>query len=133
MPSPRGRPDLDEDGARGCAGADGGERLARRCGRSTGTAARVWTLLTTVGMPNRPRSRRVGRALLGLAALALERLEQDRLLAQHVGALDRPDLDSSMSVAAAEDVVAEEARAPSAAPMAASSRAMTRWPRRGRR
>ena len=37
--------------------------------------------------------RRVGRPLLGLAALALERLEQHRLLAQHVGALDGPDGD----------------------------------------
>ena len=58
-----------------------------------GTAASVWTLLTTVGRPNRPRSARVRRPLLGLAALALERLEQDRLLAQHVGALDGPDGD----------------------------------------
>ena len=33
----------------------------------------------------------VRRALLGLAALALEGLEQDGLLAQHVGALDGPD------------------------------------------
>ena len=31
------------------------------------------------------------RPLLGLAALALEGLEQDRLLAEHVGALDGPD------------------------------------------
>ena len=28
----------------------------RRCGGSTARRARVWTLLTTVGMPNRPRS-----------------------------------------------------------------------------
>ena len=34
---------------------------------------------------------RVRRPLLGLPALALERLEQDGLLAQHVGALDGPD------------------------------------------
>ena len=33
------------------------------------------------------------RPLLGLAALALEGLEQDGLLAEHVGALDRPDLE----------------------------------------
>ena len=31
------------------------------------------------------------RSLLGLAALALEGLEEDRLLAEEVGALDRPD------------------------------------------
>ena len=74
-----------------------------------GTAARVWTLLTTVGLPNRPRCGRVRRPLLGLAALALERLEQDRLLAQHVRALHGPDghLDP---VARAEDVLAQEAR-----------------------
>ena len=40
-----------------------------------------------------PARRGMGRPLLGLAALALEGLEQDRLLAQHVGALDGPDLD----------------------------------------
>ena len=49
------------------------------------------------------------RPLLGLAALALERLEQDRLLAQHVRALDRPDREPQV-VARAEDVGAEEAR-----------------------
>ena len=43
------------------------------------------------------------RALLGLAALALEGLEQDGLLAEHVGALDGPDLDREV-VAGAEDV-----------------------------
>ena len=48
------------------------------------------------------------RALLGLAALALERLEQDGLLAEHVGALDRPDADDDV-VPGAEDVVADEA------------------------
>ena len=51
---------------------------------------------------------RVRRPLLGLAALALERLEQDGLLAQHVGALDRPDRDLDV-VAGAEDVEADEA------------------------
>ena len=56
-----------------------------------GTAARVWTLLTTVGLSNSPLLGGVRRALLGLAALALERLDEDRLLAQHVGALDRAD------------------------------------------
>ena len=50
----------------------------------------------------------VRRLLLGLAALALERLQQDRLLAQHVRALDRPDRHVD-PVAAAEHVVAEEA------------------------
>jgi hypothetical protein len=35
----------------------------------------------------------MGRPLLGLAALALEGLQQDGLLAQHVGALDGPDGD----------------------------------------
>ena len=52
---------------------------------------------------------RMRRALLRLAALALERLEQDRLLAEHVGALDRPDRDRDV-VPGAEDVEADEAR-----------------------
>ena len=52
---------------------------------------------------------RVRRALLGLAALALERLEQDGLLAEHVRALDRPDGDVDV-VARARHVRAEEAR-----------------------
>ena len=73
-----------------------------------GTAATVWTLWTTVGMSNRPTLGRMRRALLGLAALALERLEQDRLLAEHVGALDRPDRDHDV-VPGAEDVEADEA------------------------
>ena len=57
--------------------------------RIHGTAARVWTLWTTVGMPKQAALGRVRRPLLGLAALALEGLQQDGLLAQHVGALDR--------------------------------------------
>ena len=48
------------------------------------------------------------RALLGLAALALERLEQDGLLAEHVRALDRPDGHRQV-VARSEDVEPEEA------------------------
>ena len=50
----------------------------------------------------------VGRLLLGLAALPLERLQQDRLLAQHVRALDGPDRHVD-PVAAVEHVLAEEA------------------------
>ena len=42
----------------------------------------------------------VRRPLLGLAALALERLEQDGLLAEHVGALDRPDRDRQVAAGA---------------------------------
>ena len=51
---------------------------------------------------------RVRRALLGLAALALERLEQHGLLAEHVGALDGLDADHDV-VAGPEHVVADEA------------------------
>ena len=47
--------------------------------------------------------------LLGLAALALERLEQDGLLAEHVGALHRADREPQVA-ARPEDVGAEEAR-----------------------
>ena len=49
------------------------------------------------------------RALLGLAALALEGLQEDGLLAEHVRALDRPDRDLDRD-AGAEDVVAREVR-----------------------
>gem|GEM_PF-3898362 len=63
---------------------------------------------------------RVGRALLGLAALALEGVQQDGLLAQVVGALDEPDGDRDV-VSGAEHVDADEARV-AAAPMADSSR-----------
>ncbi len=43
------------------------------------------------GLAEEAAGRGVRRLLLGLAALALEALEQDRLLAQHVGALERPE------------------------------------------
>ena len=65
---------------------------------------------------------RVRRPLLGLAALALEGLEQDGLLAQHVGALDRSDRDLDV-VAGAEDVEADEA----------GLRRPPRWPPRAAR
>ena len=52
---------------------------------------------TTVGMPEQAALGRVRRPLLGLAALALEGLEQDGLLAEHVGALDRPDRDREVA------------------------------------
>ena len=55
--------------------------------------------------------RRVRRPLLGLAALALERLQEDRLLAEHVGALDRPDGDRD-APPGAEHGRADEARRP---------------------
>jgi hypothetical protein len=47
--------------------------------------------------------------LLGLAALALDALEEDRLLAQHVGALERLEFDVDVA-AAAQNVVAQIAR-----------------------
>ena len=47
------------------------------------------------------------RPLLGLAALALQGLEQDRLLAEHVGALDAPDRDRQV-VPGTEHVEADE-------------------------
>ena len=61
------------------------------------------------------------RPLLRLAALALERLEQDGLLAEHVGALDRPDRDRRGR--GPEPRTSEPMKpASSAAPIAASSR-----------
>ena len=60
-------------------------------------------------MPIQAALGRVRRPLLGLAALALEGLEQDGLLAEHVGALDRPDRDRDVH-RRAEDVEADEAR-----------------------
>ena len=74
-----------------------------------GTAARVWTLWTRVGMPIEAALGRVRRPLLGLAALALEGLQQDGLLAEHVGALDRTDRDRDVHPGT-EDVEADEAR-----------------------
>ena len=82
-----------------------------------GTAARVWTLWTRVGRSNRPALGGMRRALLGLAALALERLEQDGLLAEHVRALDRPDLD--VDVVAGAETSAPRKPASVAAPIAA--------------
>ena len=77
--------------------------------------------------------RGVGRLLLGLAALALETLEQDRLLAEHVGALQRLDRDMDL-VPDAEDVGAEVAGRSSAAATADSQDAdRVRRPRPGRR
>ncbi len=51
----------------------------------------------------------VGRLLLGLAALALEGLEQDRLLAQHVGPLEAADRHVDR-VPGTQDVLAQEVR-----------------------
>ena len=65
--------------------------------------------------------RRVRRALLRLAALALEGLEQDGLLAEHVGALDGPDRDRRGR--GPEPSTSKPMKpASSAAPIAASSR-----------
>ena len=76
--------------------------------RSQGTAASVATLLTAVGGPEEAALGRVRRPLVGQAALALERPQQDGLLAEHEAALQRPDLDLH-GHAGAEHVVAEVA------------------------
>jgi hypothetical protein len=52
--------------------------------------------------------RRIRRLLLGLAAPAFDALQQDRLFAQHVRALEWLDLDLDVA-AAAQDVVAQVA------------------------
>ena len=104
-----GAAQLDEDRCPGWPSRRSRRTPRRRCAMIHGTAARVWTLLTTVGLSNRPRLGRVRRTLVGLAALALEGLEQDRLLAQHVGALDRADRRPD-AVTGAQHVLAQEAR-----------------------
>ena len=83
------RPKLHEDRAGGCRG-----------GRSPRTAAAPWRTIHGDGrqgldvVDDRRHAEeaalgRIRRSLLRLAALALEGLEQDGLLAEHVGALDR--------------------------------------------
>ncbi len=74
----------------------------------------------------------VRRPLFGLAALALERLEQDGLLAEHVGALDRPDRDRDVHPGT-EDVEADEARLGRGTDRRTEPRDGGRWRRTGPR
>ncbi len=104
---PARRPELDEDRPGAPVAADGPEGL--------GTLADdPWhggqgLDVVDDGRPvEQPALGRVRWPLLRLAALALEGLEQDRLLAEHVRALDRADRQPQV-VAGAEDVCAEEA------------------------
>ena len=84
--------DADEDRARARLRADRGERLGAvdEDPRHRGEGLDV---LDDGRHAEQAALRRMRRPLLGLAALALERLQEDRLLAEHVGALDRPDRD----------------------------------------
>ena len=103
-------------------GAD--RRVGRRRRRSTmsSTLTSVSTLLTTVGLPNRPALDRERRLVARLAAVALDRLEERRLLAADVGAGAAAELDVE-GEARAQDVVAEEARARAPAAMRVRERA----------
>ena len=74
----------------------------------TGTLAQVSTLLMTVGLLPQALDRGEGRLGDGHAALALEGLQQGRLLAADEGAGAEADLDVEVE-AGAEDVLAEEA------------------------
>ena len=70
-----------------------GERGAARRGTMSSTLTSVSTLLTTVGLPNRPDCDREGRLVARLAAEALDRVEQRRLFAADVRAGAAPQLD----------------------------------------
>ena len=94
--------------AGGALGADRRVRRARPSRRISGTLTSVSTLLTAVGLPNRPDLDRERRLVAGLRAAALDRLEQRRLLAHDVRAGADPELDVERP-AGARDVVAEEA------------------------
>ena len=84
------------------------------------TLTSVSTLLTTVGLPNSPCDDRERRLVARLAAVALDRLEDRRLLAADVRACALADLDVEAE-ALAEHVVAEEAARERASAIAASS------------
>ena len=80
------------DRARRVGGADRGERAAARW-QDPRHGQQRRDVVDDRRLAEQAALGRMRRALLGLAALALERLQQDRLLAQHVGALDGPDRD----------------------------------------
>ena len=102
-----GAGDLDQDRARESSRVGLGEArdAAGNDGRDRGEGLRSvdqrWHAEEAAG-------RGVGRLLLGLAALALEALEQDRLLAEHVAALQRPDREADLR-SGAQDVTADVA------------------------
>ena len=75
--------------------------------RISSTLISVSTLLIPVGLPNTPALHRERRLVPRLAALALERVEQRRLLAADVGAGAPPQLDVEREPLA-HHVVAEE-------------------------
>ena len=74
-----------------------------------GMLAKVSTLLITVGLPHRPLSVGIRRADARLAALALDRVDQRRLLAADEGPGAEADLQVEVE-ARAEDVLAQQAR-----------------------
>ena len=98
--------DVDEDRAGTRPAADGGEGLGP-VDDDPGHRGQRLDVLDDGRHVEQAALGGMRRALLRLAAATLERLEQDRLLAEHVGALDRPHRDLDV-VAGAEDVRPEE-------------------------
>ena len=90
--------------------------------RMSSTLTSVSTLLTTVGLPNRPACGGERRLDARLAAVALDRVEQRRLLAADVGAGAAAHLDVEAH-ARAQHVVAEQPGGRAPAPMASRMRA----------
>ena len=131
MPSPDGVRSLDQDGPRAVRAADRGERLGAVADDPRHGRQRL-DVVDDGRHPEQAALGRMRRPLLGLAALALERLEQDGLLAEHVGALHRPDGDRDVA-ARAEDVEADEARLLGRADGRLEPRGWPRWPPPGRR
>ena len=84
------RPDRHEDRARAGLRADGGERLGA-VGEDPRDGGEGLDVLDDRRPAEQAARRGLRRPLLGLAALAFEGLQEDGLLAEHVGALDRPD------------------------------------------
>src|SRR5664279_2066948 len=83
---------LDKDGAGECSRQGFGEAVqaAVEDRRNSGEGLRT---VYQSRLSKEAACRGVRRLLLGLAALALQALEQDRLFAEHVGALQRLDRD----------------------------------------
>ena len=92
MPPPAGPRSWTSDRARAVLDAGRRERRAALADDPRDGGQRL-DVVDDGGLAEQAALGRVGRLLLGLAALALERLEQHGLLAQHVRALDRADGD----------------------------------------
>ena len=104
----RGTPELDEDGAGAGRRAGRPEHVAP-VGHDPGDRGQGLDVVDDRGPLEQAPLRGVRRTLVRLAAPALQGLDEDGLLAQHVGALHRPHGDGH-AMAGARGVVAQEAR-----------------------